>query len=68
MNNDDKRAEEYAVRLTKVANKIPISMLEDIQKRMGDWALSGQSMGAPYVANLVKNAERMAEMVEAEIQ
>ena len=31
---------------------------------MGDWALSGQSMGAPYVANLVKNAERMAEIQE----
>lgn len=66
MSEDGKRADEYAVRLTKVSDKIPISMLEDIQKRMGDWALSGQSMGAPYVANLVKNAERMAEMAEAE--
>ena len=66
MSEDAKHAEEYADRLTKVANKIPIEMLEDIQKRMGDWALSGQSMGAPYIGNLVKNAERMADMVEAE--
>lgn len=66
MSEDDKRAKEYAARLTRVADKIPISMLEDIQKRMGDWALSGRSMGASYVANLVKNAERMAEMKEAE--
>ena len=65
MNKDEERADEYATRLVKVADKIPLPMLEDIRIRFGDWALSGSSMGAPYIGNLVANAERMAKMMGA---
>ena len=65
MIEDSKQAEEYAARLAEVAGKIPMSMLEDIRTRIADWALSGSSMGASYIGNLVANAERMAKMMEA---
>lgn len=60
----DKIAQEYAARLTKVADKIPVQLLEDIQKRMGDWAMSGRPMSDPYIGKLVDNAETLAKMIK----
>lgn len=59
---DVELADQYAHRLNAVASEIPLSMLEDINHRLGDWALSGGSMSADYVLHLVMNAEMMASI------
>ena len=58
---DDERAAAYMTRLSAVALDIPATMLLDINGRLGDWALSGRPMDAPYVLHLVENAELMAK-------
>jgi hypothetical protein len=45
-----------------VADELPVILLEDINHRLGDWSLSGESMGADYVRHLVENAERFVRM------
>lgn len=59
---DGARADDYARRLSAVADELPVSLLEDINHRLGDWSLSGESMGADYVRHLVENAERFVRI------
>ncbi|MDU4890997.1 MAG: hypothetical protein E6344_18150 [Clostridium sp.] len=45
--------------LGKVCHMLPLVILEDINKRIGDWLAAGEDINHPYVINQCKYAERV---------
>lgn len=52
--------------LGKVAHLLPFEVLQDIDKRIGDWLTSGEDINAQYVINQCKYAERVINSLRGE--
>jgi hypothetical protein len=48
-------------RLNKIAHKLPLFVLQDIHKRIGDWLASGGSEEDPYIEQQLRYAERFVK-------
>lgn len=58
-------AQEYAERLAATFDYLPVEMIQDIRIRLGDLALSGGPMDAPYIRHIVENAEQYKKEAQA---
>ena len=52
--------------LAKVAHLLPFEVLQDIDKRIGDWLASGEDINDQYVINQCKYAERVINSLRGE--
>lgn len=52
--------------LGEVAHLLPFEVLQDIDKRIGDWLASGEDINAQYVINQCKYAERVINSLRGE--
>lgn len=50
-------------RINKVAHLLPVTALQDVNARMGDWVLSGGKHDDPYMEQQALYAERIANLV-----
>lgn len=47
-------------KLTAISHKLPISVLEDIYKRITDWLASGGKEEDPYIEQQLRYAQHVA--------
>lgn len=47
--------------IVKIAHKLPIEAMQDINKRIGDWTMSGGNDDDPYVWQQLRYAERFVK-------
>ncbi|MGG3920998.1 DUF6877 family protein [Geobacillus thermodenitrificans] len=48
-------------RLNEIAHKLPLLVLQDIHKRIGDWLASGGREEDPYIEQQLRYAERFVK-------
>lgn len=53
-----------AKELSKLAMHLPIEVLEDINKRIGDWIMGGGDHDDPYVWQQVRYAQHVAKLMK----
>ena len=52
--------------LAKAAHLLPFVVLQDIDKRIGDWLAAGEDINHPYVVNQCKYAERVINSLRSD--
>ncbi len=50
--------------INEIANLLPIEILEDVQKRMQDWCLSGGKEDDPYMFQQLQFAQAVVKRLE----
>nr|WP_187351576.1 DUF6877 family protein [Brevibacillus laterosporus] len=48
----------YLEQINKIAGKLPLEVLDDFNKRIGDWFASGGKEDDPYIQQQLRFAER----------
>lgn len=51
----------YLEEILKIADKIPLIVLADIEKRIGDWLASGGNEDDPYIEQQLRFAKRFVD-------
>lgn len=47
----------YLEQINKIASQLPLEVLQDINKRVGDWLASGGNENDPYIGQQLRFAE-----------
>nr|WP_187354096.1 DUF6877 family protein [Brevibacillus laterosporus] len=48
----------YLEQINRIAGQLPLAVLEDIDKRIGDWLATGGKEDDPYIQQQLRFAER----------
>lgn len=51
----------YILEINKIAHQIPPPVLQDIDKRIGDWLASGGKEDDPYIEQQLRFAQRFVK-------
>ncbi|WFR64181.1 hypothetical protein P9222_08410 [Paenibacillus amylolyticus] len=57
-------AENPMVELNKITDQLPLPVLQDIDKRIGDWLASGGKETDPYIDQQLRFARRFINKID----
>ena len=52
---------DHIEELNKIAHKLPLVVLEDVNKRIGDWLASGGDLSDPYIEQQFRFAKNFVK-------
>jgi hypothetical protein len=51
--------------IIKISNELPLEVVKDIDKRIGDWLASGGKEDDPYIFQQLSYAKRIVKMLKS---